>query len=217
MDLLMSTKKKMDEMVTEKLHLKEINLQAAEDVVADNSNGDPDPISLKVPCYFWVAKLKAIKDDKINLEISSADVPTAVCGDGCSVNLKGSRLLESTYGLKSPFSRCSSHSSYGTIRRLCTSEKSCQIDAKNLYENLRKMLKHFPMTTKSSELLSNALETMEMNDIHLLNWGSTRMAGFLDACVQASKIVVPFLDTIITHQIRPDETKYIASPKGNYY
>ena len=44
----------MDEMVTEKLHLKEINLQAAEDVVADNSNGDPDPISPKVPCYFWL-------------------------------------------------------------------------------------------------------------------------------------------------------------------
>ena len=103
MDLLMSTKKKMDEMVIEKPHLKETNLQAAEDVVADNSNDEPDPISPKVPCYFRAAKLKAIKDDKINLEISSADVPTAVCGDGCSVNLKGSRLLESTYGLKSPF------------------------------------------------------------------------------------------------------------------
>ena len=132
MDLLMSTKKKMDEMVIEKPHLKEINLHAAEDVVADNSNGDPDPISPKVPCYFRVAKLKTIKDDKINLEISSAHVPTAVCGDGCSVNLKGSKLLESTYGLKYPFSRCSSHSSYGTIRRLCTFEISCQIDAKNL-------------------------------------------------------------------------------------
>ena len=42
------------------------------------------------------------------------------------------------------------------------------------------------------------------------------MAGFLDACVQASKIVVLFLDTIIIHQIRPNETKYIASPEGNY-
>ena len=97
-------------------------------------------------------------------------MPSAVCGDGCSVNLKGSRLPEGTYGLKSPFSRCSSHSPYGTIRRLCTSKKSCQIDATNLYENLRKMLKHFPMSTKSSKLLSSALEAMEMNDIHLLNW-----------------------------------------------
>ena len=37
MDLLMSTKKKMAEMVTEKLHLKEINLQAAEDVAAETT------------------------------------------------------------------------------------------------------------------------------------------------------------------------------------
>ena len=44
MDLLMSNKKKMDKMVIEKPHLKDINLQAAEDVVADNSNGDPDLI-----------------------------------------------------------------------------------------------------------------------------------------------------------------------------
>ena len=55
---------------------------------------------------------------------------------------------------------------------------------------------------KSSELLSNALATMEMHDVHLLNWGSTRMAGFLDACVQASKIMVPFLDTIVSNDMR---------------
>ena len=73
------------------------------------------------------------------------------------------------------------------------------------------------MSPKSTELLNNAISAMEMNDINLLNWGSTRMAGFLDACMQASKIIVPFLDTIISSSIRPDETKYIASPKGKHY
>ena len=73
------------------------------------------------------------------------------------------------------------------------------------------------MSPKSTELLNNAISAMEMNDIHLLNWGSTRMAGFLDACMQASKIIVPFLDTIISSSIRPDETKYNASPKGKHY
>ena len=73
------------------------------------------------------------------------------------------------------------------------------------------------MSPKSTELLNNAISAMEMNDIHLLNWGSTRMAGFLDACMQASKIIVLFLDTIISSSIRPDETKYIASPKGKHY
>ena len=73
------------------------------------------------------------------------------------------------------------------------------------------------MSPKSTELLNNALSAMEMNDIHFLNWGSTRMADFLDACMQASKVIVPFLDTIISNGIHPDETKYIACPKGKHY
>ena len=70
------------------------------------------------------------------------------------------------------------------------------------------------MTPKSSELLTYALAAMEMHDVHLLNWGSTRMVGLLDACVQTSKIMVPFLDSIISNNRQPDETKYITSPKG---
>ena len=73
------------------------------------------------------------------------------------------------------------------------------------------------MSPKSTELLNNALSAMEMNGMHLLNWGSTRMAGFFDACMQALKIIVPFLGTITPTGIRPDETKYIASPKGKHY
>ena len=208
----MSAKKKMGNMVAEKPHLEEINLQNVVQENNDNSAGDLIPPA--IPRFFKIARFKRIKDDKIHLEIDSTEVPTAVCGDGCSVNLKGSRLLENTYGFKSPFSRCASHTSYGTIRRLCTSERACQVDAKNLYENLRKLLKHFSMSPKSTELLSNALAAMEMHDVHLLNWGSTRMAGFLDAFVQASKIMVAFLDTIISNDIQPDEIKYIVSPKG---
>ena len=41
------------------------------------------------------------------------------------------------------------------------------------------------------------------------------MAGLLDVSIQASKIIVPFLDTVISGSIRPDETKFLTSPKGN--
>ena len=41
------------------------------------------------------------------------------------------------------------------------------------------------------------------------------MAGFLDAWIQVSNIIVPFLDTVIFGSIRPDETKFLISPKGN--
>ena len=50
----------------------------------------------------------------------------------------------------------------------------------------------------------------------MLNLGSTHMAGFMDACVQASEILIPFLDTLVAGNIRPDETKFITSPKGVY-
>ena len=40
------------------------------------------------------------------------------------------------------------------------------------------------------------------------------MAGFLDACGIASYIIISFIDTLIAGHIRPDETKFLASPKG---
>ena len=49
-----------------------------------------------------------------------------MCGEGCATNIKASRLLESGYGLKSPFSGYASHASAVTIRTFCTSVKSNQ-------------------------------------------------------------------------------------------
>ena len=40
------------------------------------------------------------------------------------------------------------------------------------------------------------------------------MAGFLDACIQAFSIIVPFLDTIVTDSIREEEIMFVPSPKG---
>ena len=57
------------------------------------------------------------------------------------------------------------------------------------------------MTSKSTKVLSNTLDALGMSNSHILNWGSTRMAGFTDAYSQASQIIVPFLDTIMTGDI----------------
>ena len=60
--------------------------------------------------------------------------------------------------------------SYGTIRRLRIAETMSQIDAKELYENLKEaLLKHFSQSPKSSEMLHEVLNMLEMNDIHLLS------------------------------------------------
>ena len=69
------------------------------------------------------------------------------------------------------------------------------------------------MPPKSTELLNNALDVIEQNDIHMLVWVGTRMAGFLDACKQSSAILVPFLNTLIAGKIQ-EEAAFILSPKG---
>ena len=56
-------------------------------------------------------------------------------------------------------------------------------------------------------MLSNTLDALGMSNSHILNWGSTRMAGFTDAYSQASQIIVPFLDTIMTGDIGKEKKK----------
>ena len=48
------------------------------------------------------------------------------------------------------------------------------------------------MSPKSTELLNNALNILEQNNIHMLVWGGTSMAGFFDGCKQSSSILIPF-------------------------
>ena len=140
-------------------------------------------------------------------------MPTSAYWDGCAVNLKESRLLEEKYVSDSPFSTCTSHTSSGTIRRLWSSIHMSQPDAKALYESFRSVLKYFSMSPRSSEFLNQALENLEMNDVHQLKWGSTRMAGFLNACIRTSIIILPFFDVMVNANICSDASMVLLSPK----
>ena len=53
-----------------------------------------------------------------------------------------------------------------------------------------------------------------MNSVHALNWGSTRMAVFFDACKQSCDIIA-FVDTLIAGGIRKDQSAFLLSPKGS--
>ena len=183
---------------------------------AQHSSIKKDTIIPIPPHYFRISTLKGIDHSEhiIYLEISPSNVPTAICGDRCATNVKSNRLITEWYGITSPEADCSSHAASGTIRRTCTSATMSDPDAVTIYKALRKILKHFSQSPKSTELLNKALDALELNNIHMLVWGGTRMAGFLDACKQSSSILVPFLDTLITGNIRDEETAIILSPKG---
>ena len=112
-----SLQAEMEKLLAKYHHLKEVDPTS----ISEGSPDSTDPIIFPVPpSYFKISKLKGIEGSKIILEIEPKFVPTCICGDGCAVNIKGSRLLEAKFGIKSPFSRCSSHTAAGTIRHLCT-------------------------------------------------------------------------------------------------
>ena len=148
----------------------------------------------------------------IHLNIEPENAPTSICGDNCATNLKACRLASECYGIRSPVTSCSTHTASGTIRRTTSSVTMSHPDAVT-YNCLRKFLKHLSMSPKSTELLNNALNILEQNNIHVLVWGGTRMAGFLDGCKQSSSILIPFLDTLIAGKIREEEAPYIFSAK----
>ena len=104
------------------------------------------------------------------LDVRAKNRCTVQSGDNCSTNVKAAATVESKIGIKAPFSRCASHASHGTIRRLCTSETMCHEEAKLLYNNLRKLLLHFQNSTKSTELLNNALKNLDMHQVSNMNW-----------------------------------------------
>ena len=108
----------MKEILDHHSHLKDINLEdTALPKEQDTTNNTIDIIPKTLP-YFKIASLKSTNSGTINLEIKLPLVPSCVCGDGCRVNLKLSRLLQELFGIKSPFTRSSPHMSYGTIRCL---------------------------------------------------------------------------------------------------
>ena len=128
--------------------------------------------------------------------------------------MKANQLATEWYGLAFPQADCSPHATSGTIQGTCTSATMNDPEAVRVYTALRKILKHFSLSAKSTELLNTALDALEQHSIHMLVWGGTRMAGFLDGCKQSSSILVPFLDTLINGKIRDEETAVILSPKG---
>lgn len=69
------------------------------------------------------------------------------------------------------------------------------------------------MSPRSSEFLNQALENLEMNDVHQLKWGSTRMASFLNACIRTSIIILPFFDVMVNANICSDASMVLLSPK----
>ena len=51
------------------------------------------------------------------MAVEAKNIPTVQIADGCAVNVKGAKLVESNIGIPSTFSICNTHIAHGAIRR----------------------------------------------------------------------------------------------------
>ena len=73
------------------------------------------------------------------------------------------------------------------------------------YGCLWRVMKHFEMSTKSKENLNEALAIHEMNQLKLLSWGVIRMAHFVTACKQFTKLLPDVYNCMCNTNIKKEE------------
>ena len=81
----------------------------------------------------------------------------------------------------------------------------CVEEVKVLYKCVKSVVMHFANSVKSKEILDSFMATLGIEEIHLLSWASTRMAHFLEACVQSNKLLVPMYYTMYSCDLKKEE------------
>ena len=87
-------------------------------------------------------------------------------------------------------------------------------DLSDFIPTLKAILHHFQVSGKSTALLNEALEMMDMRTIHMMTYCSTWMSYLLTASTQIVNLLVPLSDVLATTNIREEERSLFMSPKG---
>ena len=173
----------------------------------------PDIIApSNLPLIFKCTTIQKLDLDAEVIELRFDEWPVALVGDGCSVNPKATEFLTQVFGLLSPGTICSGHSAVGSIRRMTTS-KTMQVEAVVTFtEGIRPVLRHFQLSGKSSSILNDALEIMEMKPLKAVTWSPTRMGNVVTSSQRTVEILFPLADTSASADIKADERAYFLPP-----
>lgn len=173
------------------------------------NNGIPLPLP---PDYFKCCKLSKLEQDRIYLEMKHW--PTSIMADGCATNNAANNKISDLLGILSPSLRCVVHAADGSIKRM-TNSKTMNLQAvSDFLPALRSVLRHFQLSGKSTALLNEALDVLEMKSVHMMSFCPTRMSYILTACAQTVVNLVPLCDVISTANLKPEESSSFMSPKG---
>ena len=179
-------------------------------------NGFEDVLSADIPVYFKVSVVEKVDNGEIHLTMSDR-LPIANCGDGVSVNIKAARVLVEQYGFMCPDFRCSSHTVDGCWKRIARSETMCVEEVKSVYDNLKPVVKHFKLSSKSKEQLDSSMVVLEMcHGVHLMTWCATRMAHFVIACQKFDELLVPVYNTMFSMALKTEERDNLFKAENIY-
>ena len=164
------------------------------------------------PQFFKMCSLLSVTETTIDLECK--EWPVTIMADGCSVNVSAGNQLADCFGLVSPSLRCVVHAADGSLKRLANSKTMNVPEISEFLPPFRTILKHFQKSGKSTSLLNEALDQLDMKQLHLVSFCPTRMAYLLSACIQVVNMIVPFSDVLTTADIRVEERDTFLSPKS---
>ena len=164
------------------------------------------------PSIFKCTTCEHIDWEERKIELLFENWSVALVGDGCNVNKKTGEILTSDIGLLSPTTRCSVHAASCTIRRITTSKTMSVPKVVTFASGIKPILKHFKLSGKSSELLQQCLEIMDMKPFKLMTWCPARMANLLECSARTAKILFPICGMLATTGVKEEEASYFLSP-----
>lgn len=77
-------------------------------------------------------------------------------------------------------------------------------------------MSHVVCSPKTTSLLKESISSLDLPEIQVLNWCSTRMGGFLKACEKVATLIVPLFDTLVTGNIKEDQRSVLKTPTSTY-
>ena len=92
----------------------------------------------------------------------------------------------------------------------------CVQEATTLYTTLRTITEYFEASVKNKEILDASMQILDMNALHLISWGQTRMGHFLKACYIFNKMLPAVYDSMYTTAIRIEERDLLFTAEMIY-
>ena len=136
----------------------------------------------------------------------------ALVGDGYAINKSTGDGLAAIYGLLSPTICCSAHAASGSIKRMAYSKTMQVEEVVTFTSGICPILQHFQLSGKSTSLLNDALQKMNMNEVKIITWCPRRITNLLDTCARTVGLLFSLCDVLASCNVKQEERAYFRSP-----